>query len=59
MFYNAEGRLVSVPSSWTNIDEADLFAQAAADCSWFRTDDLRRLRALVDELTIQVANHVK
>lgn len=59
MFYNAKGELVSVPVSWTNIDEADPFAQVAAGSSWFRTDDLRRLRALVDELTILAANHVK
>jgi Family of unknown function (DUF5372) len=59
MFYNADGRLVSILASWTNADEPDGFAQAAAGHSWFRTDDLRRLRSLVDELMTEIADHVK
>lgn len=59
MFYNASGRLVSILASWTNADEPDAFAQAAAGRSWFRTDDLRRLRSLIDELMAEVADHVK
>jgi hypothetical protein len=59
MFYNANGRLVSILASWTNADEPDPFAQAAAGRSWFRTDDLRRLRALIDELIPRGTKHVK
>ncbi|WP_256936091.1 DUF5372 family protein [Caballeronia sordidicola] len=59
MFYDANGRLASMLASWTNVDEPDAFAQAAAGRSWFRTDDLRRLRALVDDLMPGAENHVK
>jgi hypothetical protein len=59
MFYNADGRLVSILASWTNADEPDAFAQAAAGKSWFRTDDLRRLRSLIDELMAEIVDHVK
>ena len=59
MFYDANGRLASMLASWTNVDEPDAFAQAAAGRSWFRTDDLRRLRALVDDLMLGAENHVK
>jgi hypothetical protein len=46
-------------ASWTNVDEPDAFAQAAAGRSWFRTDDLRRLRALIDDLMPGAKSHVK
>jgi len=59
MFYNADGRLVSILASWTNADEPDMFAQAAAGRSWFRTDDLRRLRSLIDELMAGIGDDVK
>ncbi|MFC4524801.1 DUF5372 family protein [Cupriavidus pinatubonensis] len=59
MFYDANGQLVSILASWTNVDEPDAFAQAAAGRSWFRTDDLRRLRSLIDDLAAEVASHVK
>lgn len=59
MFYNADGQLVSMLSSWTNIDQADACTQGDAGASWFRTDDLRNLRALVDELAIQITRGVK
>lgn len=54
MYYNADGNLVSILASWTNVDDPDLFAQAAAGRSWFRTDDLRRLRSVIDERTAEV-----
>jgi len=59
MFYDANGRLASMLASWTNVDEPDAFAQAAAGRSWFRTDDLRRLRALIDDLMPGAKSHVK
>ena len=49
MYYDAKGRLHSVLASWTDVPEQDLFAQASDGRSWFRTDDLLRLRALIDE----------
>ena len=59
MFYDADGKMVSMLSSWTNIDQVDAYAQSDGGGSWFRTDDLRNLRALVDELTIRIARDVK
>ena len=56
MFYNTDGNLISILASWTNAVEFDAFAQAAGSRSWFRTDDLRRLRCLVDELMAEAAN---
>lgn len=50
MYYDAKGRLCSVLASWTDVPELDLFAQASQGRSWFRTDDLLRLCALMREL---------
>lgn len=51
MYYDANGRLCSLLASWTDVPEADPFAQASAGRSFFRIDDLRRLCALLDALT--------
>ena len=50
MYFDAHKRLRSVLASWTDVPAPDLFAQASGGHSWFRTDDLLRLRALVDDL---------
>jgi hypothetical protein len=50
MYYDAQGRLRSVLASWTDVAQPDLFAQASAGRSWFRSDDLQRLRVLLDGL---------
>lgn len=50
MYYDAQGRLHSVLASWTDVAELDLFAQASAGRSWFRSDDLQRLCVLLDGL---------
>lgn len=50
MFYGEDGRLTSLLASWTDIGPGDSFTQASGGRSWFRTDDLRRLRSMVDEL---------
>ncbi|MBT2305357.1 Y4bD/Y4pK family protein [Variovorax paradoxus] len=50
MFFDEDGHLRSLLASWTDVDEPDAFAHAAAGQSWLRTDDLVRLRALVDEV---------
>jgi hypothetical protein len=58
MYYDAQGRLRSALASWTDVAEPDLFAQASAGRSWFRTDDLRRLCVLLDRL-LEEARDVK
>ncbi|MGR2913104.1 Y4bD/Y4pK family protein [Acidithiobacillus ferrivorans] len=50
MYYNAKGRLCSILASWTSVPEMDFFAQASAGQSWFRTDDLLQLSALIGSL---------
>jgi len=50
MFFDAHGRLRSMLTSWTNVAEQDAFTQASAGRSWFRIDDLLKLRALIEEL---------
>lgn len=57
MYYNAQGRLCSMLASWTDVAELDLFAQASADRSWFRIDDLQRLCCLIADL--KDGQHVK
>nr|WP_158447311.1 DUF5372 family protein [Paraburkholderia sp. BL8N3] len=42
----------------TDVDEPDAFSQAAAGRSAFRVDDLRRLRALIDDLRPEVLARV-
>ncbi|MCY1200058.1 hypothetical protein D9M68_180960 [compost metagenome] len=59
MYYNARGKLVSILASWTDVDEPDLFTQAAAGRTWFRVDDLRRLRALLDDLAAEATGRGK
>jgi hypothetical protein len=39
-----------VLASWTDVAQPDLFAQASAGRSWFRSDDLQRLCVLLDGL---------
>ena len=50
MFFDEEGCLRSLLASWTSVDEPDAFARASGGRSWLRTDDLARLRVLVDEV---------
>jgi len=52
MFFDAQGRLRSLLTSWTDVDEPDAFTQCSAGRSWLRTDDLLHLRALVDEIAV-------
>jgi hypothetical protein len=51
MFYDASERLCSVLASWTDVPGLDLFVQASAGQSCFRTDDLLQLCGLIGELT--------
>jgi len=50
MFFDEAGRLRSVLASWTNVDEPDVFSQAAGGKSFLRPDDLANLAALIDEM---------
>lgn len=50
MFHDGNGRLRSLPASWTNVDEPDIFAQLAAGRSFLRPDDLVDLAALIEEI---------
>jgi hypothetical protein len=50
MFFDEEGRLRSLLASWTNVDEADAFSQAAGGRSFLRADDLGKLVHLIDEM---------
>jgi hypothetical protein len=43
MYFNQEGKLRSMLTSWTSVAEIDRFAQVAAGQSWFRVDDLLAL----------------
>lgn len=58
MFFDAQGRLRSLLISWTDAQVPDAFARASDGCSWFRVDDLLRLRAILDQAT-QVVGDVK
>ena len=49
-FFDARARLRSMLTAWTSLAEQDAFAQASAGRSWFRIDDLRKLRTVLDEL---------
>jgi Family of unknown function (DUF5372) len=50
MFFDEAGRLRSLLASWTNVDEPDVFSQAAGGRSFLRVDDLANLAALIDEM---------
>jgi hypothetical protein len=50
MFFDAQGRLRSMLTSWTSLADPDLFSQGSAGRSWFRIDDLLKLAALVEGL---------
>jgi hypothetical protein len=45
-----ETRVRSLPAAWTDVEGPDPFRVLAAGRSCFRTDDLRALVRLVDEL---------
>jgi len=50
VYFDAAGRLRSMPASWTDLSQQDAFTQASGGRSWFRPDDLLRLNALLSEL---------
>jgi len=46
MYYDAQGQLRSMLTSWTSLRELDSFMAASGGRSWFRVDDLLQLCAL-------------
>jgi len=50
MFFDQQGRLRSLPSTWTNVDPPDARTQAAAGRAYLRVDDLLTLGALLCEV---------
>jgi hypothetical protein len=50
MYFDGQGRLRSMLTSWTSVAEEDLFTRVSAGRSWFRPDDLVRLGALIGEV---------
>ena len=50
MFFDAQGRLRSVPAKWTDVDPPDARTEAAAGRAFVRADDLLRLVALIGEI---------
>jgi hypothetical protein len=50
MYYDAQGQLRSMLTSWTSLHELDPFMQASGGRSWFRVDDLLRLCTLISPL---------
>lgn len=50
MYYDAQGQLRSMLTSWTSLHELDSFLAASRGRSWFRVDDLLRLSAHISLL---------
>ena len=50
MYYDAQGQLRSMLTSWTSLHELDSFMSASGGRSWFRVDDLLRLSALISQM---------
>ena len=50
-FHDEQGRLRSVPATWTSVVEPDPFLTIAAGHSLFRVADLLRLADLLGRLT--------
>ena len=50
VFFDAEGHLRSMLTSWTSAAEGDPFAEASSRRSWFRLDDLMQLGVLISEV---------
>lgn len=47
MYYDAQGQLRSMLTSWTSLNDLDSFMAASGGRSWFRVDDLLHLSALM------------
>jgi hypothetical protein len=50
-FHDQDGRLRSLPATWTSVAPPEPFVEASAGRSLFRVDDLLALAALVSRLS--------
>lgn len=50
MFFDEQGRLRSLPTSWTDMEPPDVRTQAAASRAFLRADDLMALSAVIGEI---------
>jgi hypothetical protein len=50
MYFNQNGKLRSMPASWTSVSDVNGFLEAAAGRSWFHVDDLLALVELLQTL---------
>lgn len=50
-FYDAEGRLISLPAQWTSVVADDPFVAIATGRSHFRVEDLLKLVRLLKDLS--------
>ena len=50
MYFNQDGKLRSMPTSWTSVSDVNGFLEAATGRSWFRVDDLLELAELLQTL---------
>ena len=48
-FYSEQSQLISIPARWTDVLAPDPFVSVAAGRALFRTTELKKLVALVDE----------
>ena len=49
-YFDQNGKLRSMPVSWTSVADIDYFLQASAGRSWFRVSDLSYLSLLLQQL---------
>ena len=49
-FYSGKNELVAVPARWTDVLAPDPFVSVASGRAHFRTDELKKLVALLNEL---------
>ena len=47
MYHDQEGKLQSMPTSWTSEADKDQFTEVSAGSCWFRIDDLKELVSLL------------
>ncbi len=53
MFYDEQGRLRSLPASWTDVDAPDVVTVTSQGRALLRADDLAVLSALIGEIRLR------
>ena len=54
MFYDEQGRLRSLPASWTDVDTPDAVTAMSQGRAFLRADDLAVLSALIGEIGMRL-----